>query len=160
MEVYIEEANTNKAVKADILLANRKDMPLQKDRWNFNWRSLYKTEGVCFYKLITQDDPQKIEALLMLTIFDDGMVFMNNIEVAPHNYGSSGIYARVAGCLIAFACQYSFQVGRGGYIGFLTFESKTALIELYQERYGATHIGSQKMYIPPNEGKKLMKRYL
>ncbi|MEO0582047.1 MAG: hypothetical protein AAF135_07495 [Bacteroidota bacterium] len=63
---------------------------------------------------------------------------MNNIEVAPHNYGSNGRYENVAGALIAFACLQSIEKGKEPYEGYLTFESKTALIEFYINKYGAT----------------------
>ena len=41
----------------------------------------------------------------------------NNIEVAPHNYGSKGRYENVAGSLIAFACYKSFELGKNYYLG-------------------------------------------
>jgi hypothetical protein len=39
----------------------------------------------------------------MLTLQSEEMIYLNNIEVAPHNYGSNGKYDHVAGCLISFA---------------------------------------------------------
>ncbi len=96
----------------------------------------------------------------MLTLLNEEMLYMNNIEVAPHNYGEHGRYDRVAGCLIAFGCYKSFEQGAGHYIGYLAFESKTKLIALYQKKYGATQAMGQKMFIDPDAGRKLMKTYL
>ena len=85
---------------------------------------------------------------------------MNNIEVAPSNYGRKGKYDRVAGALIAFACKFSFSHGTGHYKGFLSFESKTELIELYHKKYGATLARGLKMFISPEKGIMLIEKYL
>lgn len=96
----------------------------------------------------------------MLTLMNNEMLYMNNIEVAPHNLGSTGAYDNVAGCLIAFGCLKSFELGSNHYTGYLTFESKTALIPLYQKKYGATLAMGQKMYIAPQAGLTLIKKFL
>jgi hypothetical protein len=62
--------------------------------------------------------------------------------------------------LLAFACYKSFELGRGHYVGFLSFESKTKLMKLYQEKYGAIAAMGQKMFFDPEGGKKLMRMYL
>jgi len=51
-------------------------------------------------------------------------------------------------------------MGKGNYLGFLSFDSKTELIELYQNKYGATFAMGNKMFFDPEAGKKLMKKYL
>lgn len=88
------------------------------------------------------------------------ILYMNAIEIAPHNYGTAGKLENVAGCLLAFACYKSFELGKGHYLGFLSFDSKTRLIELYEKKYGATMARGQKMFFSPAAGKKLMKKYL
>ena len=45
-------------------------------------------------------------------------------------------------------------------MGFLSFESKTKLMKLYQEKYGAIAAMGQKMFFDPEGGKKLMRMYL
>ncbi|GAB5555342.1 MAG: hypothetical protein Sapg2KO_49330 [Saprospiraceae bacterium] len=135
-------------------------MPLKKDGWQFTWKQLAKTEGADFYKLTKLDTPQEIEGILMLTILNEEMLYMNNLEVAPHNYGSKGKYANVAGSLIAFACYKSFEHGKNYYMGYLSFDSKTSLISSYQARYGAILAIGQKMFFDPGAGKSLMKKYL
>jgi hypothetical protein len=135
-------------------------MPLKKDGWQFTWKKLAKIEGAQFYKITLKDSPSKLEGLLMITLINDEMLYMNNLELAPHNYGSKGKYENVAGCLIAFACKKSFELGRGNYLGFLSFDSKTELISLYEEKYGAILAMGQKMFIDPGQGRKLMEKYL
>ncbi len=88
------------------------------------------------------------------------MLYMNNVEIAPHNYGSKGNYENVAGCLIAFGCLKSFELGQNHYKGYLTFESKTELVDLYKKKYNATLAIGQRMFIEPQEGLKLIEKYL
>ena len=160
MKIQLKEVETGNLYEGQILESFPKEMPLKKDGWQFTWKKLAKVEGAQFYKITLKDSPKTIEGLLMITLINDEMVYMNNIEVAPHNYGSKGKYENVAGCLIAFASKKSFEIGRGNYLGFLSFDSKTQLISLYQEKYGATWAMGQKMFIDPIEGRKLMEKYL
>ena len=160
MKVKILEKSTEIEKIAEIQLLEKKEIPLKKDGWNFNWRQLFKVEGSRIYKIALEETPNKIEGVLMLTLFNDEMLFMNNIEVAPHNLGKGKKYNNVAGCLLAFACKESFERGKGNYQGFLSFDSKTELIELYHYKYGASVAMGNKMFFDSEIGKKLMKKYL
>jgi len=160
MKVKILEKSTSIEKLAEINLITKKELPLKKDGWNFNWRQLSKIEGSSIYKIALDETSNKIEGVVMLTLYNDEMLFMNNIEVAPHNLGKGKKYDNVAGCLIAFACKESFKRGKGNYQGFLTFDSKTELIELYHHKYGATLAMGNKMFFDSEVGKKLMEKYL
>jgi len=160
MKIFLLEKKSGKEKAVAISSVLKKELPLKKDGWQFNWRTLFEVEGADFFKITLDETSQIIEGMLMLTIFNEEMVFMNNIEIAPHNYGRHGIFKNVAGCLIAYACKESFERGIGNYNGFLSFDSKTVLIQLYQEKYGAKLAMGHKMYFNPESGKKLMKKYL
>jgi len=160
MKVSILEKKTDLEQKAEIKKILKKELPLKKDGWNFNWRELSKVEGSFIYKITLLESPNKIEGILMLTMFNEEMLFMNNIELAPHNIGKNKKYDSVAGCLLAYGCRESFEKGKGNYHGFLSFDSKTELIELYQNKYGASLAIGHKMFFAPESGKKLMKQYL
>lgn len=160
MKVKLLERTTQIEKLAQIQLFQKKELPLKKDGWNFNWRQLSKVEGSQLYKIALEETPNKLEGALMLTLFNDEMLFMNNVEVAPHNLGKQKKYENVAGCLIAHACKESFEKGKGNYTGFLSFDSKTELIELYHFKYGATLAMGNKMFIDPQAGKELMTQYL
>ena len=160
MKITLREVKTGETVEALILLANQRDMPTKKAGWNFTWRTLAKVEGAMVYKLVTVERPEELEGLVMLTLIDQEMLYLNNVEVAPHNYGSDGKYDHVAGGLLAFGCYKSFELGRNYYVGYLSFESKTRLIDLYQRKYGATLAMGQKMFFDPVAGKRLMQEYL
>lgn len=160
MKIVLQEAESGELIEALISKASKKDLPSKKAGWQFTWKKLGKTEGADFYKLTTLKEPGEIEGMLMLTLLNEEMLYMNNLEVAPHNYGSKGKYKNVAGGLLAFACYKSFEQGKNYYLGFLSFDSKTQLIELYQNKYGATFAMGQKMFFDPEAGKRLMKKYL
>ena len=160
MRLNLVESANGYPIEAMIVSASSADFPKKKDGWQFAWRSLGKTEGADFYKLVTVGSPTTIQGMLMLTLLYDEMVFMNNLEVAPHNYGNQGKYDHVAGGLIAFACYKSFEQGRNSYLGYLSFDSKTQLIDLYQRKYGATRAIGHKMCFDPEAGKNLMQKYL
>ena len=160
MKVSLLEIKTGKNIEAEISKALAGDMPLKKEGWQFSWKSLYKTEGAEFYKLTRTHLPSGNEGIIMLSLMNEEMLYMNNVEVAPHNYGSTGKFDYVAGCLIAFGCLKSFERGKGYYKGYLTFESKTELIPLYQEKYGAVLAMGQRMFIEPKMGIQLVEQYL
>ena len=136
------------------------ELPLKKDGWNFNWRNLFKVEGSRIYKITLKESTKEIQGILMLKMFNNEMLFMNNIEIAPHNIGKFKRYKNTAGILLAFACKESFEKGKRNYEGFLSFDSKTELIELYHNKYGATLAMGNKMFFDPKAGKELMKKYL
>ncbi|MCB0521234.1 MAG: hypothetical protein H6577_14850 [Lewinellaceae bacterium] len=137
------------------------DMPLKKDGWNFNWRQLYRKEGDgMFFKLTLENTPEKAEGMVKLTLTEFGMLVLDCIEVAPSNYGRKGKYDLVAACLLAYSCLMSTKYGKNEYQSYLSFESKTVLIELYIKKYGATQAWGQKMYFSPEAGNKLINNYL
>ena len=134
--------------------------PLKKDGWRFNWSQLRRTEGAVCYRLSLVSHPDRIEGAVMLSVYFDEMVVMNNLELAPWNVGKSKEFDFVAGCLIAYACEYSFLHGKGNYQGFLTFDSKTELIAHYSQKYGAIKTLGNRMYIDPVQGQHLISSYL
>ena len=99
MKVQIVESKSQNKIDASIKKANSKDMPTKKSGWQFTWRSLYKTEGAEFYKLIIENDSSEIQGVLMLSIMYEEMLYMNNIEVAPQNLGSKGLTAATSNFL-------------------------------------------------------------
>ena len=60
------------------------------------------------------------------------------------------------GNLFAFTCKCSKDKG---YEGFVSFTSKTRLIEHYTKTIGAMHVGGHKMIIFPDNADKLINKY-
>jgi hypothetical protein len=81
---------------------------------------------------------------------------MHLIESAPFNKGKDKVYAGVPGNLVAFACKLSFQRGFDGYLSFL---SKTNLINHYEKILGAIHVGGHLMIINTTAALKLINKY-
>ena len=157
--IYILDKINGEIVKSEIVPIDKKTTPLKKDGWNFNWRQLSREENGQTYMLRTLNSPDHIEGALHLK-FEFGMLIMDALELAPHNIGQKNKrYDYVAGCLIAFACRESFKL-EGNYKGFLTFVSKTNLIEWYAKKYGAELALGQRMFIDWENGKKLIEKYL
>lgn len=162
MKVLLFDQLLEKEVTAIISrIVSLKELPFKKGGWQFNWRELFKSNAsALFYKITLSETPNKIEGLLMVSVELEEMVFMNNIEVSSQNLGGKGRYGKVAGCLLAYACSTSFLLGWGDYEGYLSFQSKSALIELYMEKYGATLLFGHNMCFEPAVGKTLIEKYL
>ena len=156
--VFILDILNNRLVEAEIVSIKKKYIPLKKDGWSFNWRQLSKNENAQPYVLKLINSEEKAEGALLLKI-EENMLIMDVLEVAPHNIGSNKRYDYVAGSLIAYACRESFKL-EGNYKGFLTFVSKTDLIDWYTEKYGAELALGQRMFIDWENGKKLIEKYL
>jgi len=81
---------------------------------------------------------------------------MHLIESAPFNIGKQKVYLGVPGNLIAFACRLSFH---RGYEGYISFTSKSNLIEHYIRTLGAQLVGNQLMIIDTIAASKLINKY-
>jgi len=155
----ILRVSTNRLVRVEIVAADTVKMPLKKDGWNFNWAELAKDRQSKTYVLRTIEAPKSVEGVLQLRVLED-MLIMDLIEIAPHNVGQTNKrFDDVGACLIAFACRESFKM-KGPYKGYLSFVSKTSLIEWYRVKYGAEQAIGQKMFIAPEKGSELIERYL
>ena len=101
------------------------------------------------------DNLEIVQGLISLTIKTDH-VYMYLLESSPFNIGKNKLYEGVPGNLVAFACKLSFQ--RGG-DGFVSFESKTKLIEHYVNSLGAQYVGGRLMVIDSIAAKRLVEKY-
>ena len=92
---------------------------------------------------------------MSLTIKPDH-VYIHLLESAPYNIGKGKIYEWIPGNLAAFACNLSFQSGGEG---FVTFHSKTVLVDHYIKTLGAHHIRGQLMIINSEAARRLIDKY-
>lgn len=135
--------------KADLKQATK------KSGWNFNWKKELDDNAKEVYKLIISSSPEIIQGLLSISIETDH-IFMNLVESAPFNIGKNKLYEGVAGNLVAFACQLSFQ---RGFDGFVAFDAKTKLIPHYEKTLGAVAFRGQRMIIPTHAAQILIDKY-
>lgn len=157
--MFVLDIKSGLLKEAEIVKAVNSELPLKKDGWSFNWRIAFKKEKSEIYILRLKKDKSKIvQGAIQLTLLN-GMMSMELIEIHPNNRGKDKILDFIAGCLIAFGCRESFKLDNE-YEGYLTFESKTILIDIYKEKYGATQTFGNKMYIAPEQGMNLISKYL
>ncbi|MPR36310.1 hypothetical protein [Salmonirosea aquatica] len=143
--------------RTEVSLLTKSDLKniTKKSGWLFDWKYEFGRLDREIYKLTIVDNLDIIQGLISLTIKPDH-VYMFLLESAPFNLGNGKIYEGVPGNLVAFACKLSFQ--RGGE-GFVSFESKTKLIEHYTNTLGALHIGGGLMIIDSKAAEKLVLKY-
>lgn len=127
----------------------------KKNGWVFKWTAELNFPEREVYKLTIQGNPTIIQGLVSLSI-DVDHVYMHLIESAPFNKGKTKVYLGVPGNLVAYACRLSFQ---RGFEGFVSFHSKTKLIDHYIKTLGAYHFGGHLMIINSLPAKALIEKY-
>lgn len=127
----------------------------KKNGWLFNWGTEFKLTDRKIFKLTITNNPDIVQGLLSISDYDDHY-YLQLIESSPFNLWKNKLYEGVQGNLFAFTCKSSWDKG---YNGFVSFTSKTRLIEHYEKTLAATHIGGHKMVIFPQAAVKLIKKY-
>lgn len=141
----------------DVSLLSTKDLKQinKKNGWLFKWKEELSLPDREVYKLTIVNNPNITQGITSLTIKADH-VFVHLIENAPFNKGKDKLYEGVAGNLIAFSCRLSFQRGSDG---FVSFHSKTNLIDHYIKTLEAKHYGNHLMVVDTEAAKKLVDKY-
>lgn len=153
----LENVITGDSFPTDIIIMDQSDFKsvTKKEGWLFNWKEEFKRPDRDVYKLTIVNNQNVIQGLVSLSVKSDH-VYMHLIESAPFNKGKSKVYAGVPGNLVAFACKLSFQRGFEGYLSFL---SKTNLIDHYEKTLGAICAGGQLMVINTAAALRLTNKY-
>jgi hypothetical protein len=143
--------------RTEISLVTKSDLKIvtKSKGWLFDWKYEFNHIDREVYKLTILDNPDIVQGLMSLAVKSDH-VYMYLLESAQFNIGRNKIYEGIPGNLVAFACKLSFQ--RGGE-GFVSFESKTRLIDHYVNSLGAFHFGGQLMVIDTIGAKRLVDKY-
>jgi hypothetical protein len=153
----LENVITGDTFPTDIVITEQKDFKgvNKKEGWLFDWKSEFKKPDRDVYKLTIVNNQSVIQGLISLSVRADH-VYMHLIESAPFNIGKDKVYVGVPGNLVAFACRLSFQRGFEGYLSFL---SKTNLINHYEKSLGAIHFGGNLMIINTISALRLTNKY-
>ncbi len=153
----IENAFSGDSFDTELLPISKEDLrPIKKGNgWQFDWKYEFEQPDRQVFKLTIRGNPNVIQGLISFSDENDHL-FMHLIESAPFNKGKNKIYVGVAGNLVAFLCKESWD---RKYEGFVSFISKTRLIEHYEKTLGAVHVGNHKMVIFPKEALRLIKKY-
>lgn len=153
----IENIKSGDSFPTEISLLTKAEVKglTKQNGWQFNWASEMKIAAREVYKLTISNNPNIIQGLVSLEVKAD-YVYMHLIESASFNVGKGKTYLGVPGNLVAFACKLSFQRGGEGYVSFL---SKTRLIEHYEKSLGAIHVGGHNMVITTEAALMLTNKY-
>ena len=141
----------------EVSLLSKEDLKKvqKKNGWFFNWKVEHNLPDREVYKLTIVNNANIVQGIASLTVRTDN-VFLHLIENAPFNKGKEKLYEGVAGNLVAFACRLSFQRGSDG---FVSFHSKTNLIDHYVKSLNAIHYGNQLMIINTEAALRLVNKY-
>jgi len=153
----VENSFSGDSFDTELSLISKVDLKAVKkgNGWLFDWKYEFEQYERQVYKLTINGNPDIIQGLISFSDENDHL-FMHLIESAPFNKGKSKIYIGVPGNMVAFICKESWDKG---YEGFVSFISKTRLIEHYEKTLGAIHIGGHKMVIFPKEALELINKY-
>ena len=153
----IENVVSGDSFQTEVSLLTKDDLKQVtiKNGWRFKWKQEFDRNDKEVYKLTILSNPTVIQGLVSLR-FEPDHLYMPLIESASFNIGKSKIYLGVPGNLVAYACKLSFQ---RGYEGFVSFHSKTVLIDHYAQSLGAYHFGGHLLIIDTNAARKLIDKY-
>ena len=169
MKLKIREITADELKEALIREGKGKELPSMHDNWRFNFASQLKNlANAKAYILVRTDTPHIIEGCMIFQWQEKVIPYMAYIETAPHNRSVGKKHDDVAGCLIAYACKLALTSKDVNYKGYLTLDvmeedpkDEKKLMQIYSGKYGALRIGgTTTMVIEPDEGEKLITRYL
>lgn len=151
----IENVKSGENFRTQILPFSPNDKGFSKGKWKFDWISESMETNRRIFKLVTLENPLIIHGLISVEDKRD-LIYMHLIENAKFNKGKEKAYLGVAGNLVAYACKLSFEMN---YDGFISFTSKSKLIEHYKKSLGAKVFMGNLMIIDSHESYRLFKRY-
>lgn len=152
----IENTITGDSFKTEVLLFSDKDRKqFKKTDWLFDWKAESKNKDKSICKLVIIDNPNIIQGLISLQDKGDH-IFIHLIENNKFNRGAKKVYLGVPGNLVAYACKLSFDAGYNGYV---SFESKTKLIDHYRMTLGAELLFGNIMAIDTKAATNLIGQY-
>ena len=149
----IENVITGESFETEFSKVTSKE--IKKKDWLFDWHKELKDDSFEVYKMTTVENKHIIHGLISLQKRED-FIFISLVESAHFNRGKDKVYLGVGGNLFAFACKTSKDIG---FDGFVSFISKTSLMEYYNKTLGATKAIGQRMVIVEKDAEVLINRY-
>jgi len=124
-----------------------------KESFYFDWEKEFEHD---IYKITLVNDPRVLGLMSIQRIPGEQRIEIRLLESARENKGKHKQYDMIAGCLIATACQLSFE---NGFMGFVSLKPKTELIKLYVEKYNFSPMGNQ-LFVSGSISETLISKYL
>jgi hypothetical protein len=153
----IEDVNTGERSETIVLPVVMSDLRTLGPGWRFDWIGQLKVTEV--FKLIVPSDPNRVLGLIALERCEqDKYIRIATLESNPNDVGQSKTRRGIAGSLLAFAAQLSFELYHDGLIA---LDAKTVLLDHYRVTYGFKRMGhSQRMILYTAASSKLIRDYL
>jgi hypothetical protein len=152
----IENKHTGENFETEILRVQESDkLNLDIGDWQFDWNLEESIPGRVVYKLVTKENPGIIHGLISLEERPDH-IFVHLLESASFNIGAMKSYLGVPANLVAFACKMSFEKGHNGFVSFI---SKTYLIDHYEKTLLAKRLAANRMFIDTGVACILVTKY-
>lgn len=148
-------AKTGEPLKAVIKLVEGEDWEIieNQESLEFVWK---REKGHMVHQIRLIMEEEVLGLISLEDIPNELRVHVRLIEVNQQDRGKERRYEGIAGCLLAFSCQTSFQKG---YEGFVSLHPKTALIDHYKQAYGFEQMGNH-LYVDLEAAQQLVDRYL
>ncbi len=148
------DTRTGEEVETEYRMRETLIRPKDYRGWKFNW-SITEKNGYDIYELFLKGD-DTVQGRISVKA-DGGVADVDIVETAPHNYSHLGRYEGVGAHLFAIACQVSLDAG---YDGFVTFTSKSSLVEYYKKKLNAGVFRGRRMYIDEEAAQILLDKYM
>lgn len=129
------------------------------EKWEFDW-SDSDLDDCTLYALYVKD-VRGTQGLIACREYKNsgntkGYIEVPMVEANPKNVGSKGRYKGVGAHLFSIACRLSFELGYDGYV---TFVSKTDLVQHYIDELHAEILFDSNMQLGTEASKRLIEIY-
>lgn len=154
MGYYLDDTLTGERLPAVISRLSTEEIALldNSNRFDFEWRRQLQFEIFGLRLNISQE----VIGLISLERQPKNLAIeIKLIANAREHLGSKKRYDRIAGSLIAFACQRSFD---SDFDGFVYLKPKTSIIRHYRQKYGFSDTGNN-LFSDTNNSKQIIKEY-
>jgi hypothetical protein len=154
--MYIIEVCSGVHKEAIIKAVKSSDLTLlTKKRYSFNWHSLKKSATI--YKLTIAGEKDILGVMALIDYPIENRIEIKLLASSIENRGRNKKYDRIAGCMIAFACDLSAK--KYFINACVSLVPKTALLNHYKEKYYMIWAGRQ-LYLDGYALQKLVNEYL
>jgi hypothetical protein len=154
--MYIIEVCSGVCKKAVVEEVRPSDLTiLTKKRYSFNWQSLKRISTI--YKLIIEGEKDILGVMALIDHPDEYRIEIKLLACSIENQGKNKRYDRIAGCLIAFACDLS--ANKYFKLACVSLLPKTALTNHYKQKYYMAW-GGWQLYLEGEALTKLVNEYI
>lgn len=155
--MLLENIVTGEEIEAEIELLRRKDLnKIKKSKqFLFDWKKEYDKHEL-LYKISFKEEEEILGLLCLIDVPEEMRIHLELVELRINQTGKNKTIDKIAGCLIAFACEQSFKKKYGGFVSLLP---KTKLIKHYTDKYGFSQYG-RLLAIEGQASRLLLHKYL